>query len=256
MPSSEFIITLRIWLGIPILTTNALCSCGSPLDTYGDHLLGYGSGPFRIRCHDALCGIIWHALLQDNSNATQEQRATGDSQRRPGDVYHPDFLDSCPTFFNISVRNSLQPNHLNEASTSAGVAAASGEAEKDAKHHPSVEQVGGRFVPLMVESLGLWSPYARYMLRSIASRSTFKNDLSSSAAQKNPLEQLSVKLFSYNAKMILNYLQLTNDDLWDAQTCLGCTSARTCLHILVTVACWPLLYQETTTWLFGIIVAS
>ena len=177
--------------------TNALCSCGSPLDTYRDHLLGCGSGPFRIRRHDALCGIIWHALLQDNSNATREQRATGDSQRRPGDVYHPDFFDGCPTFFDISVRNSLQPNHLNEASTSAGVAAASGEAEKDAKHRPSV--------PLVVESLGLWSPYARSMLRSIASRSTFKNGLSSSTAQKSLLEQLSVKLFSYNDKMILNF---------------------------------------------------
>ena len=215
MPSSEFIVSLRTWLGIPILTANARCSCGTPLDTHGDHLLGCGSGPFRIRCHDALCGIIWHALLQDNPNASREQRVAGDSQRRPGDVHHPDFLDGRPTFFDISVRNSLQPNHLNEASTSAGVAAAAGEAEKDAKHRSSVEQGGGRFVPFVVESLGLWSPYARPMLKRIASRSTFKNGLSSSAAQRNLLEQLSVTLFSYNAKMILNFMQLTNDDLWD-----------------------------------------
>lgn len=75
IPNSEFIMASHIWLGIPLFTSNPspLCPCGSAIDPNGDHLLGCGHGPLRIRRHDALREIIFQALLLDNSQVKREQ---------------------------------------------------------------------------------------------------------------------------------------------------------------------------------------
>lgn len=76
----------------------------------------------------------------------------------------------------------MQSNYINEASVTAGVTAVEGEMRKDDKHQLSVEQCGGRFVPLVAETLGLWAPYAMTMLKSIATRATIKKGLSETTA--------------------------------------------------------------------------
>ena len=50
---------------------------GQPVDVYGDHLLECNHGPFRIRRHDALRDVFWHALLQDNTTVCRDQRIQG-----------------------------------------------------------------------------------------------------------------------------------------------------------------------------------
>ena len=112
----EFICALRYWLGIPFFNSSRLCVCGSTLDQHGDHLLGCGHGPLHIRRHDVLCHILFQALLQDNPQVKREQRLSGSSGDRPGDIFHPDFADGRPTYFDVSVRNSLLPQYLNRAS--------------------------------------------------------------------------------------------------------------------------------------------
>ena len=79
MMSSEFSIALCYWLGIPLFSSSNLqsCTCRSPLDQHGDHLLGCGQGPLRICRHDALCNILYHALSQDNSDVWREERIWG-----------------------------------------------------------------------------------------------------------------------------------------------------------------------------------
>ena len=47
----------------------------------GDHVLGCGDGPLRIRRHDAICDVIWHALVQDNSGCKKEQCCGTDLDR-------------------------------------------------------------------------------------------------------------------------------------------------------------------------------
>ena len=83
-----------------------LCSCGSTLDPHGDHLLGCGQGPFCICRHDVLTYILFQALLQDNYQVKREQRIFG-SAIRPGDIFHPDFADGKPNYFDISVEPPL-----------------------------------------------------------------------------------------------------------------------------------------------------
>ena len=71
---------------------------------------------------------------------------------------------------------------------------------KDAKYEEHVKEHGGRFVTLVVESLGLWSPFATSTLKAIAERTTAKNSLGNKAALSNlNMEQLSIKLWMFNA---------------------------------------------------------
>ena len=110
MPQKEFTISLRLWLGIPLFPSDLgskRCFCGQFLDQFGDHLLGCGPNNLRIRRHDTLSDVLFHALLVDNANCRKEQRCSSDNSRRPGDVFHPDFDQGRPTYFDITVRNSL-----------------------------------------------------------------------------------------------------------------------------------------------------
>ena len=178
------------------------------------------------RAHSAfttmmLCNILYHTLSQDNPAVRRDERICGVPwpRKRPGDIFHPDFADGRPTYFDISVRNTLQPGNLNHASVNAGAAAVAGEIEKDRKHTDNVEHGGGCFYPLVVETLGVWTSSSYSILRTIAARTTVRNGLTVKLATRNLIEQLSaVKCWSYNAKMLLQHFSLLPGDspLWDA----------------------------------------
>ena len=106
-----------------------MCACthGHELDIFGDH--AFACGPLRIKRHDALCDVIFHWLLLDNSNVCREQHCSSHSMTRPGDVFHPDFSLGKAAYFNISMTNSFTPSHLINAAIKAGAAAEAGEVD-------------------------------------------------------------------------------------------------------------------------------
>ena len=180
MLQHEFIVAIRIWLGIALFPDppdSPRCVCGSIIDPHGDHLLGYGYDSALNRRHNALCDIIWHALLIDNKAARREQTCSGSSRARPGDIFHPDFADGRPAFFDITVRNTVQAKYVCEAAEMAGAAAMAGEMEKDYKHEDSVLKCGGQFFPLAVESFGFWTPTSLQTLRTIVAKTTTYNGI-------------------------------------------------------------------------------
>ena len=218
MSSQEFVCSLRYWLGVPLFsaTSPVRCPCGSVVDQFGDHLLGCGHGPMRIRRHDALCDVIYHALLQDNTGCRKEQRCAGSRLDRPGDVFHPDFVHGKPAYFDVTVRCPLQESLLGRSAVSAGVAAAKGEEDKDAHHDELVQADGGVFVPLVVESLGLWSAASRPVLQDIALRTTIRSGISRGLAYRHLLEQLSVCLWRHNTRTFLHLFSLLpGSPLWE-----------------------------------------
>jgi len=82
------------------------------------------------------------------------------------------FQDGCSAFFDISVCSTTQPSFISSSASCAGVAAAAGEVAKDEKHLAAVEKVGSDFIPLVVETLGVWTPFALKMLYVVTDRST------------------------------------------------------------------------------------
>ena len=110
MSAHEFVIAIRIWLEISLFSFPPLslkCVCGQVLDSFGDHLVICGHGPFPIKRHDALSEVIYPALLTENKYAKREQRCSGNDSSRSCDIFHPDFLLGLPGFFDEKVANSL-----------------------------------------------------------------------------------------------------------------------------------------------------
>ena len=159
--------------------------------------------------HATLQEIMAGACLKDyfksHPGVLKEQRASCEDQSRPGDVYHPDFQYVRPAFFDLSVCSSTQPSYISSASTCAGVAAAAGELAKDLRHQDAVEETGCEFIPLVVETFGVWSLFTLRTLRTIADHFTATSGASAKLARKHLLQQLSVSLWTKNACMILRY---------------------------------------------------
>ena len=211
----EFVIAVRLWLGVPLFPLLPLCTCLSVIDQFSDHLLGCSHGPLCIQCHDALVSIVHHALLQDprqdHPGVLREQSIASD-QSRPGDIYHPDFTLGRPAYFDLSVKCTTQPSFISAAASKAGVAAAAGEEAKDDHYLETVNNHGGEFFPLVCESFGVWTPFALSTLSTIADRTTVKSGIPRQFARKQLLQRLSVTLWRYNAKMILRHYGLCPED--------------------------------------------
>ena len=125
-------VTVCIWLGVPLFPTAQLCTCLSSINYHDNHLLGCSYGPLHIRRHDALTYILFHSMLLDNPGVLREQKVSVDNQSQPGDMYYPDFCQGHLAFFNAFAI-------ISQASVSAGAAAA-GEALKDKQHETNVRR--------------------------------------------------------------------------------------------------------------------
>ena len=146
---------------------------------------------------------MFQALIQDNHQVKRKQRIFGSSAIHREDIFYPDFSDGKPTYFDISVRNSLLPQFLSRASLVSGIASSAGEMNKDTKYDHSVSSAGCIFFPLVVETLGLWRDSSISLLHRIAARIALRSGASQGQAFHNLLQQLSVNLWSYNAKMLV-----------------------------------------------------
>ena len=75
---------------------------------------------------------------------------------------------------------------------------------------------GGIFIPLAVESLGLWSPASLNILRDIAVRTTNRSGASATVAFHHFVEQLSVCLWRHNSHMFLHlFCLLPVSPMWE-----------------------------------------
>ena len=79
-------------------------------------------------------------------------------------------------------------------------------------HLAAVEKVGSDFIPLVVETFGVWTLFTLKTLQNIADHTTPRSGVPWKVARKNLLQQLSVQLWSKNAKMILRYWALQGSD--------------------------------------------
>ena len=76
----------------------------------------------------------------------------------------------------------------------------------------NVEVAGGLFYPLVVESYGTWSPNSLQILKTMARRSSLRSGVSVSRAVVDLHGRLSLRLWQYNARMVLDRLSLLGLD--------------------------------------------
>ena len=133
MLQHEFIVAIRLWLGISIFlaasSNNASrCECGQVINRFGGHLLMCSYDSTMLKRHNALCDILWYALLSDNNSCRREQNCSANHQSCPGDIYHPHFLSGNPAFWYHCPQFIA---FVCAAAIEAGAAGNAGEMEKD-----------------------------------------------------------------------------------------------------------------------------
>ena len=94
------------------------------------------------------------------------------------------------------------------------MAAEAGERIKDSRHEDLVTTSGGLFYPLAVECLGCWTPSSLEIIKTIARKTVISIGSSISRSVTNLQEQLPVRLWQYNAKLICPRLsvEVTDDN--------------------------------------------
>ena len=151
-----------------------------------------------------LCTESYRALFQDNASCRKEQRCAGFRLDRPGCFFTLTLcMETCVLrcYCEVSITGifvesvcSFQQVWLEE--------------DKDAHHDELVQASGGVFVPLVVESLGLWSVASCTVLQDIALRKTTRSDISRDLAYRHLLQKLSVCLWCHNALTFLHLFSL------------------------------------------------
>ena len=139
----------------------------------------------------------------------------------PGDVYHADFIDGRPGYFDVTIRNSAAFLYIESSDQSWCSSRSSGMRKRyQYRHETNVTTAGGLFYPLVFESLGFISSFTLTTLKEICSKTSAISRVPFPRALKNILEQLSVKLWCYNAKMLHARMQLEVLDVgcWDLAT--------------------------------------
>ena len=193
----EFTTASKVLLGLPFFSSqscNLRCICGHVLDKYLYHLLGCGRRSLHTKRYNALRGVLFQYLISDNSDCKVEQGCSSNNFKKPGNLFHPDFLDGRSSFFDIKVRNSLLPRFIAIAATHPGQAADAGERGKELKHDDDVLQDFSQSLLLAVEILGLWSPQSLETLKVIAMRAVYQRKITTSQSVCQLHEQLSVFL--------------------------------------------------------------
>ena len=186
------------------------------IDKFGDNLLGCRKNSLRSKCHDALRDTIYNALLIDDKGTLLEQRFSSQNNNRPGDVYHSNFLFGRAAYFDLIIRNTVQLKFVANGANSAGSAAAAGELEKDLKYEEAVADSGALFFPLAVETYGCWTSASLDTIKTIASKVVTATSIPFTQAYSNLMQQLSVNLWKFNARMIQSRLMLDADVIaWD-----------------------------------------
>jgi len=71
--------------------------------------------------------------------------------------------------------------------------------------YDAINVYGGEFILLVCEFFCVWTPFALLTLFTIAYRTTVKNGVSRQLARKQLLRHLSVTIWQYNTKMILQH---------------------------------------------------
>jgi len=102
----------------------------------------------------------------------------------------PRFQCGRPAYFDVSVHCTTQPSYISSISPCAGVAVAAGRWTRT-RNIKMLWRRQGVFIPLMVETSGVWSPFALRMLQTIVNCTTTRCGTFTKLARSHFLEQFS-----------------------------------------------------------------
>jgi hypothetical protein len=126
-----------------------------------------------------------------------------DNAMRPADVFLKNWIQGRDAALDVTVTSPLQQEQVHREAANAGVAI---EARKRTKMTPYFEkcrEVGIKFVPLVVTTLGGWNKEASLQLQRIARALGRRSDTDDGIAIRHLMQRLSVRLQRGNATLFM-----------------------------------------------------
>ncbi len=149
--------------------------CGADLDSFGDHCVLCGTGPWRNQRHNALCEV-WGDIFEEigghsRLEAFVEELCRGCRRDAIIDVWAHGLADTPDILADITVRHPVWPTYMPQAADETGYTAQRAEHEKLVKYPPVP---GCTVTPLAHETFGRLGTRAEELLVRCAAIATWR----------------------------------------------------------------------------------
>ena len=209
-----FIAELRHRLGIADAADDAWCPrCDAILDRFSLHAGVCSAGGERTLRHRTLRDVLFTWLDRAGLQPEREKPGLllpqrpedhGLARRRPADLFVPAYLGS-PVAFDLAVTGPQRQESLGAAARQ-GLAAAVAYAEVKVGHLNTAQvcrEQGVRFVPLVVETTGVWEPQAAKVLVHVARAAVVREGSDPSTLHAELTQDLCATIRSFRARAAL-----------------------------------------------------
>ena len=208
----EFRLCLDYWLGVRMTEGPRPCpACGNPsaADPMGDHQVGCGGNGDRIHRHDVLRDVLF-AASQSAALAPRKEVPSliPGSVSRPADIFLPNWCGGRPPALDVTVISTMQPLTQAVAATEPSFALKIAEARKMAAHNADYRGIGATFLPIVVETLGGWSPDSISQIARIGRLAGQRLGTLPATTIKHLFQRLSIILWKGNATLWSSRLSL------------------------------------------------
>ena len=168
--NNELRIAVGLRIGAPLVRPHQ-CVCGSEVQANGHHGLACRKSAGRHRRHTLANEVIVRAVRSVEIHAELEppRLLRGDGKRPDGASLDP-WSGGRYLVWDFTCPDTLAPSHLRQSCREAGSAAVSAEALKRTKYHELVSSGDYTFVPVAIETLGVWGASAMELCGEIGRR--------------------------------------------------------------------------------------
>ena len=203
---SEFVLATKYRLGCHVYDQEGPCpACLQHSDRFGDHALCCGHWGERISRHNAIRDHVHQMAATAVLNPVKEGRfLLPGNDRRPADVYLPNWAEGRDAAIDVTVINPLQQQTVVEAAATPGHSLAFAYERKMRGAAEDCERQGIAFIPLAFESLGGWHRTAEDQVRRIAQAVARQTGRDESECISQATSRLSLLLMKGNAAILSN----------------------------------------------------
>ena len=202
-------IAVGLRLGAPVVRPH-VCVCGTTVSADGHHGLSCRHGSGRYSRHNQVNDLLCRAFISADTLATREPHSLCTSSgKRPDGVTQVPWRRGRCLAWDVTCPDTYAMSHVQASSTQAGIAAAAAEAKKTQKYADIISGVD--FVPVAIETSGVWGEQAIELVKEIGRRiaaSTHEPRSTSFLRQR-----LSVAVQRGNAYCVLGTLPTQSTDI-------------------------------------------
>ena len=213
----EFVMAAKYRLGCQVYDEEGPCpACLQHSDRFGDHALCCGHWGERIGRHNAIRDHIHSMAAKAVLSPVKEGRfLLPGCDRRPADVYLPNWAEGRDAALDITVINPLQQATVAQAAETPGHSLDFAFNRKMRGTAEECERQGVAFIPLAFESLGGWHKTAEKQVKKLAQAVARQTGVDESECCSQATSRLSLLLMKGNSAILINRIPSAPDPVID-----------------------------------------